>query len=275
MGVLPSIASIFNNQLAGADQDQAQSAQWRPPQWQRPAIVTLTVPAQSTTLPTSVSSGVISSTDSSVSLGSTAAPATNTITQQMTYVFDAVLSLEHEQRLEKTRHPVQTGADLSSHAYLQPARVVLYIGMSDAMQAFATGQNGAQPWTGNPSKSVSAYQQLLALQAARQPLTLGTRLNTYVNMLITSLTPQEDYRTVTGLRVRVELEQIFTAAVSTQLVSARPQDTQQTGLGGVTTQQPSGTTLGQFAAPLSGQTPVNVPGAGDFTSLAGQSETQP
>lgn len=267
MGGLPSFVNVLNRNIAltGAPQ----SATWRPPQWGSPAMVALTVPPQTASIPASSSSSVRGSTSSSVALGTTAAPATTTVTRQLTYVFDAVLSLEHSQRLEKTRHPVQTGADISSHAYLMPARVTLTIGMSDAMQSYATAGNGAQPWTGNPSKSVSAYQVLIALQATRQPLTLVTRLRTYTNMLITEITPQEDNRTIAGLRARVELEQIFTASISSAPISARPQDTQSTGLGGVTTQSPSGATLSQYAAPATGQPAYGIPGAGGFTSNVG------
>jgi uncharacterized membrane protein YgcG len=182
-----------------------------------------------------------------------------------------VLELEHEQRLEKTRHPVQTGADLSSHAYLMPPRVVMYVGMSDAMAAYASGANNANTTSATPntvtpfsggstSKSVNAYQTMITLQAARSPLTVTTRLRTYTNMLITAISPREDFKTITGLKMRVEFEQIFTATTSTSVtgsasiaslsaVSARPDATQQTGLGQVNSGALSSTTAAQFAAP--------------------------
>ena len=208
-----------------------------------------------------------------------------------TYVFDAILDLEHEQRLEKTHHPVQTGADLSSHAYLMPARVTMYIGMSDAMDAYSSGSDPTQPpyitpFTGNPSKSVSAYQQMISLQSARVPLTVTTRLRTYTNMIVTSVGPREDYKTITGLRMRVEFEQIFTASIASVPNSARNNDTASTGLGAVNAQTPDPTTVGQFnvnnaadsaaanAVPLSSllgwvstnPSGVDVPGAGDYSS---------
>ena len=227
-----------------------------------------------------------------------------------TYVFDAVLELEHEQRLEKTHHPVQTGADISSHAYLMPPRVVLYIGMSDAMDAYSNGANAANTVGGatpdnvssfsgsSTSKSVNAYQTMISLQAARQPLTVTTRLRTYTNMVITSVSPREDYKTITGLRMRVEFEQIFTALTTSSSVdssaslaplTARPDATQQTGLGQVTPSAVSSTTQSQFQypsanPPVTSATPspivnagidiyntVNVPGAGLYSSVAGQS----
>jgi Dit-like phage tail protein len=205
-----------------------------------------------------------------------------------TYVFDAVLDLEHEQRIEKTHHPVQTGADLSSHAYLMPAKLTMFVGMSDAMQAYSAGANPAQSpyitsFSGNPSKSVAAYQQMLSLQAARVPLIVTTRLRTYKNMIIVSVGPREDAKTITGLRMRIEFEQIFTATTADVANSARSNSTDSTGLGAVNAQTPSTTTVSQFNVTAIAQTVtltstllgylrshpqgVNVPGAGTYSSV--------
>ncbi len=289
MGGLPSIVTPL---LTSALAKKTSSSQWRPPQWAGPPMVAITVPAQSAPSQQVAGNGVFTLSTS--------------VTAQTTYIFDAVLTLEHAQRLTKTQHPVQTGANLSSHAYLEPAELVMYVGMSDVMQSYSAGRDPAQPpyvqpWAGNSaSKSVNAYQQLLALQASRQPLTITTRLRTYTNMLITSLPPVEDYRTVAGLRLRVAFSQIFTASISAAPVSARPQDTQAVGLGNAVTQTPSQATLNQYQvtpqqpqltplAPYTGPSPlqggaggfapnpvqmVNVPGAGIFTSNSGQAAHQ-
>ena len=174
---------------------------------------------------------------------------------QTSYVFDAVLLLEHNQSLEKTRHPVQTGADISSHAYLLPARLSMMVLMSDAVDQYAVAVAANQAttftsWTGGSSKSVSAYQTLLALQAARAPLIITTRLNTYTTMLITALAPVETNQTVAGLRARVDFEQIFTAAFALTPVSARTNDTQSTGLGAVQPAAPAATITNQYGIPL-------------------------
>jgi len=296
---------------------------YRPPQWSGPAMVSVTVvpiqgqnnSASPAALPMTSANYVpgtaVPATGSSAgALGGGTATFTGSGSAQTTYVFDAVLELEHEQRLEKTRHPVQTGADISSHAYLQPPRVVMNIGMSDAMAAYASGANNANqagsatpatttPFSGgSTSKSVNAYQTMIALQVARSPLTVTTRLRTYTNMLITAISPREDYKTIAGLRMRVEFEQVFTAttvvsAVSSSTsgantLSARPDATQQTGLGQVSPNAPSATTLSQYAAPLtspsvvtsagtaagSGAAPA-VNGAGAFSSTIEQNFTAP
>lgn len=209
-----------------------------------------------------------------------------------TYVFDAVLSAEHDQTLTKTHHPVQTGASVSSHAYIEPAQLVLYVLMSDVAQQFtavATAGTTGQPWTGSPSKSISAYQQMLTLQAVRVPLTVVTRLRTYQNMLILKVSPREDDKTITGARFRIEFEQLFVANTQATPVSARPNDTDATGLGAVNVQPPSSAVVQQFAVPpeatvnkIPGQasaapqpTTVNVPGAGTASSTPQQFGQQP
>ena len=219
-GIISAIA------LANSEQDVAYSGIYRPPQWSNgPAMVSITqVPTQQSQ--NAVPPGTFAQNTPGAVPGTTVATFQFSVLPAVTlttYVFDAVLELEHEQRLEKTHHPVQTGADISSHAYLMPPRVVMYIGMSDAMDAYSNGVNnangvgGATPSTVSPfsgtstSKSVNAYQTVVALQSARQPLTVTTRLRTYTNMVITSIGPREDYKTITGLRMRVEFEQIFTA----------------------------------------------------------------
>jgi hypothetical protein len=296
------------------------SGLYRPPQWSGPAMVSVTqAPSQG---PNNFGPTAVPMTPGSYIPGAlvpATGPAAGTQyvygasgSAQTTYVFDAVLDLEHEQRLEKTSHPVQTGAAISSHAYLMPPRVVMLIGMSDAMDAYSNGVNnanspaGATPGTVTPfsgsssSKSVNAYQTMISLQAARQPLTVTTRLRTYTNMVITSVSPREDYKTITGLRMRVEFEQIFTALTASASIAgglseggtltARPDATQQTGLGAVNASAVARTVQNQFQYPPpavpgnpTGVTapgdsfvqipflgPVQVPGAGSYSSLPGQ-----
>lgn len=252
---------------------------FRPPQWAKPATILVTVPAgaQSSTqlnTPIPVVNGV------------------NTISTKITaptsYVFDAVLELDHEQELVKTRHPVQTGAAITSHAYIEPARLVMQVLMSDVTpQYVSVAQTKApyiQPWRGAPSKSVSAYQQMVSLQATRIPLTVTTRLRTYYNMLIMKISPREDSKTTTGARFRIEFEQIIVADTQLTQDSTRPNDTQYTGLGQVNVQPPQSAVNTQFSIDQSTGDPaqpqkslqdwlaanpggVNVPGAGGFSSV--------
>src|SRR6185312_10356981 len=98
---------------------------WRPPQWSQGPLFSMT--------------------------------ATSPVTGDTTaYVFDAVLVADHDQEAVVTMNPVQTGAAITDHVYIQPARLVIEIKMSDSMQSYNTGAGTGQ-WAANPSKSVSAY----------------------------------------------------------------------------------------------------------------------
>jgi hypothetical protein len=144
------------------------------------------------------------------------------------FFFDAIIRTEHTSTLKMTEHPVQTGANIVDHAYMEPAMLVMEIGMSDAMDSMVQGQ-----FTSRYTKSVSAYQVLLDLQKARLPLQVLTRLNLYQNMLIEEITAPDDFKTQFGLRCTVTMKEIFVVEVSTTTVSARPQSTGSTNKGAV------------------------------------------
>ncbi len=241
-----SVGLIITTALAVVDVELNRGI-WRPPQWQNPATILLTFPGQGTNTPQYSSASGIGAT---LPTGLT------------NYVFDAVIRAAHEQELRRTEHPVQTGASISDHAYIMPARLILDVGMSDAMDAFFNPST----WAGDPSKSVSCFQTLLALQFSRIPLQITTRLRTYKNMLIDSITPEETVKTVAGLRMRVEFGQIFMAQISIQPNSARPQDTGATNLGSVTPQPPSASQQQQNITPPAYH-PWDSIGAGDASSV--------
>jgi len=188
-------------------------------------------------------------------------------TTQM-YVFDAVLRAEHSGESHVTEHPVQTGANISDHAYAMPARVTLEIGMSDVMDSYshlgdANAQAAAGTWTGTSnSKSVNAFQTLDSWRLNRVLLTLNTRLKSYASMVVESATPTESKETFTGLRCRVVFKQVLIANTQTIADSVRPQDTESTNTGTVTGTPPTASQTAQYAA-TQGSTVV---GAGTWSS---------
>jgi hypothetical protein len=219
---------------------------WRPPQWNSPATILITFPGQGQNTPQySQASGI----------GATLPTA------QTLYVFDAVIREDHEQRLIKTQHPIQTGASISDHAYLEPATLSLEIGMSDAMDAFYNPST----WVGSASKSISCFQTLLALQTSRIPLQVTTPYRTYTNMLITSPRAERTVKQFAGLRCVIEFEQIFMAQVLIPTNSARPQDTESTNQGQLTAQPPTTAQIQQSQYPPTYKI-WDSTGAGDWSS---------
>jgi hypothetical protein len=203
------------------------------------------------------------------------------------FVFDAIYHADHLRELRHTEHPVQTGANISDHAYPLPAKITLNIGMSDVMDSFTPGT-----WTGNVSKSVAAYQTMVQLYQAVTFVNVTTRLDSYTNMLIEHIAAIDDNKTQHGARFTVTLGEINLATVtqvssgvvfgsdlSGALVPARPQTTTQTSAGTVqvapvpasitSRNKVSSVTAAEnaaFANPPKAPYPVIIPGAGDWSS---------
>lgn len=252
---------------------------WRPPQWGSASSATdmtycVTVPgaystllgASSNTSDTADGQELNQSADGSYAMQVNVSANKVPVQQSPTYlVFDGVLRAAHSQPARPTLFPVQSGSNITDHVILDPAVLSLDIIMSDAQQAFATGQ-----WVGNSSKSISCFMVLDTLRAARVPLTVSTRLKTYSNMIIVDVIPEETYRTSSSLRARIEFRQIFVATVSTQSAnSARPQTTNSTVTGQTNTQSvPSGITTQNAvdSDTLESQNNIVVPGASNWSS---------
>jgi hypothetical protein len=133
------------------------------------------------------------------------------------WFFDAYLKITHTSTLTITDQPVQTGAALTDHAYLQPQELQMEIGMSDVAKSFIPGQ-----FTDSSSRSVTAYQILRQLQALRVPIQIFTRLYEYNNMLIETISAPDDFTTQYAMKCTVTFREILVAQVTTVNISARP-----------------------------------------------------
>ena len=172
------------------------------------------------------------------------------------YIFDAMLRASHNQVVTPTKHPVQTGGAISDHAFIEPAMLILDIGMSDAMDAYE--QN---VWIGGPTKSTSAFQILLAMAFARIPVIVVTKYRVYSNMLVQVLEAEDTAETYAGLRARVTFHQIFVADTQTQPDSARVQDTQTNSFGVKNPSDPTQAQVSKNQVPATVPA-VNCPGSG-------------
>ncbi len=248
--ILPSLLSIATSTSEALIFGQNRNAQvqiqsngpWTPPQYSQPALTILTVPATQNS-----SSGQAQSS-------------------QVTYVFDAVFRVLHHRTAHKTSHPVLTGANISDHVYIDPSKVTLEIGMSDAMSSFAQGV-----WVGASTKSISAWQILKSLQINKTLITLTTRLDTYSNMVIIDASSPDENKTKHALRATFILEELLSASVvSTPSSSARPQTTGSTPTGTVQSTLPNSSQTQQNVIPSplypNVQTYPQVPGAGNVSS---------
>jgi len=148
------------------------------------------------------------------------------------WFFDALLQGTHTSTLTTTDHPIQEGSSVTDFAYLQPRTISLNIGMSDVAQSFIPGQ-----FSGGSSRSVEAFKVLQQLQQLRIPIQVYTRLGLYQNMLVETLTAQDDHTTTHGLRCTVEMKELLVATVQVVKISANPGTTDNSKKG---KQQPQG-----------------------------------
>lgn len=112
---------------------------------------------------------------------------------------------QHRDDMAVTDHPVEHGADISDHAYKQPAQLVLDIGFS----------NSSEDAAGDEGYVTSIYEQLRALQNPPQLLEVVTGKRSYQNMLITSIAVVTDEKTEAVLAASVTLREIITVSTQT------------------------------------------------------------
>lgn len=163
------------------------------------------------------------------------------------WFFDATLQLTHTSTLTITSHPVQLGSSIADYAFLQPRTLSMDIGMTDVAKSFIPGQ-----FSGASSRSVQAYQVLEQLQQLRIPVQVYTRLGLYQNMLVETLTVQDDYTTHHGLRVTVDLQELLVATVSVVKISANPSVTDNAKKGKQQPQSVPPSLLSQITSALNG-----------------------
>lgn len=128
------------------------------------------------------------------------------------FTFDAVFHLDHNATLTVTEHPVETGASVTDHAFLDAPELPMEIGMTDAATSVGSIAGSA------PDRSVTAFARLYELMELREPVTVVTRLKTYDNMLVTSIAAPDDYTTRYALKATIIFRQIQLVEVSTLTV---------------------------------------------------------
>ena len=159
------------------------------------------------------------------------------------FVFDGLIHGDHDQSCIPTQHPLQEGYNIADHAVLQPARLTIEVVMNDSIAAYSSGM-----WSGNPSKSISAYQQMIKLMTDRTFLTISAKFRVYQNMLLVNVRSSDNAKNhIGGASMVLTFQQIFvaTVAVSAQSDSARLETTGESQSGTVNGQTPDDTMLKQ------------------------------
>jgi hypothetical protein len=123
-------------------------------------------------------------------------------------VFDAILKTNHTSKLTATSHPIENGANITDHAFIEPAEISIEIGMTNC--------NG-------DGVSNDMFKSLRDLQHSRQRIDVVTRYKTYSNMLIMSMSVPDDFTTMNALKAMLFLREI--PVVGTQAVTVEERQT--------------------------------------------------
>ena len=142
-------------------------------------------------------------------------------------IIDCSIQEAHTDRMQITDHPVEQGAAISDHAYLQPSEVTIRAGWSNsslsavgsAVSALLSG--GLQGLAGDDYVR-KTYQSLLDLQATRKPFDIVTGKRTYKNMMFSALAVTTDEKTENALMLVATCRQVI--IVQTQTTSVPPAD---------------------------------------------------
>lgn len=133
-----------------------------------------------------------------------------------TLTVDAIISEDTNDTLTITKQPVQTGAAITDHAYLEPTILSMTIlqQVSNPITQFVTTFAGA-----GTSGLAQLYQQFLDLQSQRIPFNVLTPKRIYKNMLMATLRLNTSKTTENILSLNITFQQVLFAAVGTTLVA--------------------------------------------------------
>jgi hypothetical protein len=145
---------------------------------------------------------------------------------------DCAVMEDHSDTLTVTKHPVQAGANISDHAYKEPAQLRLSWAWSNSSPANALGGNIGSAllhsvigFGGSEDYIDKIYGELLTLQVSGQVLTVSTGKRLYYNMMITGLHVRTDNTSAYTLPMEIELTEVI--LVQTQSAQTPSQDQMQ------------------------------------------------
>ncbi len=175
---------------------------------------------------------------------------------------DAVISEAHNTVVRKTTNPVELGADITDHAIIEPDKINIIAEVSDTPLGAAaigqivdliTGLFGTST-SNDITRSNAAYNTMVQLQKAREPIDVQTKLKLYQNMLITSITNVQDKTSSRIVNMNIALEEVL--ITQSEIIQLEPE------------QLPEGTTREQAsAAEKKGRQEPVVPDSSTNTSV--------
>jgi hypothetical protein len=131
-----------------------------------------------------------------------------------TMIADCTISEDGYDELTITEHPVEQGAAITDHAFINPPGITI----------FAKWSNSSIQAGGDASYCATQYQDLLTLQKDRIPFDVVTPQRSYTDMLIRSIAKHTDEKTENALECTIRCRNII--IVQTQTTKVPKNDVQ-------------------------------------------------
>lgn len=126
---------------------------------------------------------------------------------------NVILNEETTDTLTITKQPVQTGAQITDHSFLEPAALSMSILQQDNDVLTENIQN-----TFNGNSLAQLYQTFLDLQASRTPFTVFTPKRVYKSMLMTVVRSVTDKKTENILALNLAFQKIIIVSIGVATV---------------------------------------------------------
>lgn len=135
---------------------------------------------------------------------------------------DVIIDENTTDSLSITKHPVQEGASITDHSFLEPTilsmRILQQVSnpISEILSTFATAKNSAL---------AQLYKDFTDLQSERIPFKVITPKRIYNNMLIAALRLNTDKNTESILSLNITFQQVIIVSISATQISRDLQKT--------------------------------------------------
>lgn len=140
---------------------------------------------------------------------------------------DVIISEMHTDEVVVTQHPVDVGAQVTDHAYRQPATVICTFGWSESSRTINSLFDGS--FFRGAQTIDDIYKLLLKLKDERQPLKLSTGKRTYDTVIITKIQTSTTADTETSAIIEVTFQELILARSKTVYLASIQKDPSKTG----------------------------------------------
>jgi len=155
--------------------------------------------------------------------------------QIATIEVDVAITESHETDCDVTENPVEDGANITDHVQVKPAKLTIEGLVSDTPIKFLQGLRSLF----DDNRSRKTYEELLAIQQAREPISVITGLKQYENMILKTLTIPRSVDTGRALRFSALFQEVRIVESRTIAISSDPQFQNKSSLGKASPQTPA------------------------------------